>query len=186
MYFQSYWNTLWRLSRWIQYNVRHFKMPEVLKFVSTAFLPVSLAGLCLLFLLLKCNLTVSIGTLNGLIFYANLVRVNSKVFFSTYSTGSISTSSSILSVFIAWINLDLGIEVCFAKNLNTFSQTWLQFVFPVYIWCIIGLLIIVCRYSTTVSRLTGSNTVSVLATLFLLSYMLNFFAPPWMPYPPSP
>ena len=26
------------------------------------------------------------------------------------------------------------------------------------------------RYSTTVSRLTGSNTVSVLATLFLLSY----------------
>ena len=133
-------------------------------------LPISFAGLCLVVLLLKCNLTVSIGTLNGLIFYANIVQVNSKVFFSTHPTGNMSTISGILSVFIAWINLDLGIEVCFAENLNTFSRAWLQFTFPIYIWCIIGLLIIVCRYSTTVSRLTGSNTVSVLATLFLLSY----------------
>ena len=78
--------------------------------------------------------------------------------------------SYVLSVFIAWINLDLGIEVCFAENLDAFSRAWLQFIFPIYIWCIIGLLIIVCRYSTTVSRLTGSNTVPVLATLFLLSY----------------
>ena len=133
-------------------------------------LPISLAGLGLVILLLKCNLTVSIGTLNGLIFYANLVLVNSKVFFSNNQSSSMSSLSDVLSVFITWINLDLGIEVCFAENLITFSRAWLQFTFPVYIWCIIGLLIIVCRYSTTVSRLTGSNTVSVLATLFLLSY----------------
>ena len=132
--------------------------------------PITLAGFGLVLLLLKCDLTVSIGTLNGLIFYANIVQVNSKVFFNTYPPGSMSYLSYILSVFIAWINLDLGIEVCFAENLNTFGRAWLQFIFPIYIWCIIGLLIIVCRYSTTVSRLTGSNTVPVLATLFLLSY----------------
>ncbi len=39
-----------------------------------------------------------------------------------------------------------------------------------YIWTIVGLLILISRYSIKVSKWTGSNTVSVLATLFLLSY----------------
>ena len=131
-------------------------------------------------LLLKCNLTVSTGTINGLIFYANIVQVNINIFFPP---GSISVPGYILSIFIAWINLDLGIEVCFTESLSTFARTWLQFLFPIYIWLIVGLLILVCRYSTTVSRLTDSNTVQVLATLFMLSYAkllrttLNAFSP---------
>ena len=143
-------------------------------------LPMVLAGFVLVVLLLKCNLTVSTGTLNGLIFYANIIQVNNKVFFPP---GSDSISGNILPVFIAWINLDLGFEACFVDGLKTYDQTWLQFVFPIYIWLLVGLLIIVCRYSTTISMLTGSNTVSVLATLFLLSYAkllrttLNAFSP---------
>ena len=143
-------------------------------------LPILLSGFGLVVLLLKCNLTVSTGTINGLIFYANIIQVNNKVFFPP---GSISVPGYILAIFIAWINLDLGIEVCFTESLSTFARTWLQFLFPIYIWLIVGLLILVCRYSTTVSRLTGSNTVQVLATLFLLSYAkllrttLNAFSP---------
>ena len=143
-------------------------------------LPNLLSGFGLVVLLLKCNLTVSTGTINGLIFYANIIQVNNKVFFPP---GSISVPGHILSIFIAWLNLDLGIEVCFTESLSTFARTWLQFLFPIYIWLIVGLLIFVCRYSTTVSRLTGSNTVQVLATLFLLSYAkllrttLNVFSP---------
>ena len=130
-------------------------------------LPILIAGLVLVALLLKCNLTVSTGTINGLIFYANIIQVNNKAFFPNTN---IYTTSYILSVFIAWINLDLGIEVCFAHDLDTYSRTWLQFLFPIYIWLLVGLLILVCRYSVTVTRLSGHYTVSVLATLFLLSY----------------
>ena len=130
-------------------------------------LPILMAGLVLVALLLKCNLTVSTGTINGLIFYANIIQVNNKVFFPNTN---VFTTSYILSVFIAWINLDLGIEVCFAHDLDTYSRTWLQFLFPIYIWLLVGLLILVCRYSVTVTRLSGHYTVSVLATLFLLSY----------------
>ena len=143
-------------------------------------LPILLSGFGLVVLLLKCNLTVSTGTINGLIFYANIIQVNNKVFFPP---GSISVPGYILSIFIAWLNLDLGIEVCFTESLSTFARTWLQFLFPIYIWLIVGLLILMCKYSTTVSRLTGSNTVQVLATLFLLSYAkllrttLNAFSP---------
>ena len=76
----------------------------------------------------------------------------------------------VLSVYIAWLNLDLGIETCFSENMNAYTLTWLQFIFPLYIWLLVILLIYASWYSVTVSRLTGSNTVSVLATLFLLAY----------------
>ena len=120
-----------------------------------------------MFLLLKCNLTVSMGTINGLIFYANIVRVNHTTFFP-HGDGNIFTD--ILSVFIAWLNLDLGIETCFVSGLDVYVKTWLQFLFPLYIWILVGAMILTSRYSTTIARLTGSNAVPVLATLFLLSY----------------
>ena len=126
-------------------------------------IPFALAGVVLVLLLLKCNLTISTGTINGLIFYANIIQATKTAFFPTSSN---STLVHILSVFIAWLNLDLGIETCFADGLNTYYRTWLQFVFPLYIWSLVGLLILVSRYSITVSKWTGSNTVSVLATLF--------------------
>ena len=42
---------------------------------------IPLAGLMLVLLLIICNLTVSMGTINGLIFYANIVWVNNASFF---------------------------------------------------------------------------------------------------------
>ena len=39
-----------------------------------------------------------------------------------------------------------------------------------FIWTLVGFMMCSSRYSTTIARLSGSNTVSVLATLFLLSY----------------
>ena len=42
--------------------------------------PFAIAGVLLVVLLLKCNLTVSKGSINALIFYVNIVHVNSTVF----------------------------------------------------------------------------------------------------------
>ena len=131
------------------------------------FIPFALAGVALIILMLKCNLTVSTGTLNGLIFYANIIRANHAVFFPL---GRSDAFSSFLSVFIAWLNLDLGVEVCLFRGMDAYIRMWLQFVFPLYIWVLVGFMICLSRYSTTIARLSGSNTVSVLATLFLLSY----------------
>ena len=130
-------------------------------------IPFLLAGVALVVLLLKTNLTVSMGNINGLIFYANIVRVNHTTFFP-HGDGNVFTD--ILSVFIAWLNLDLGIETCFVSGLDVYAKTWLQFLFPLYIWVLVGAMILTSRYSTTIARLTGSNAVPVLATLFLLSY----------------
>ena len=73
-------------------------------------------------------------------------------------------------MFIAWLNLDIGIESCFYKGMTAYGHTWLQFVFPVYIWVLVFVMIYTSRYSVTISKIIGRNAVSVLATLFLLSY----------------
>ena len=130
-------------------------------------LPFMMAGVVLVFLLLKCNLTVSYGTINGLIFYANIIRTNQAIFFPREGVGILV---SFFSTFIAWLNLDLGVEVCFFNGLDAYGRVWLQFLFPAYIWILIGVVIVTSRYSTRIAKLTGNNAVPVLATLFLLSY----------------
>ena len=126
-------------------------------------LPLAIAGLVLVFVLMLLNLTVSTGTINGLIFYANIVRANHAVFFPPGDT-------SFFTVFIAWLNLDLGIETCFGDSLDGYGKTWLQFLFPVYIWVIVIVIIALSRRYVIAGRLFGRHAVPVLATLFLLSY----------------
>ena len=137
-------------------------------------IPFAAAGCGLVALLMVLNLTVSIGTINGLIFYASIVKISEStgIFFSN---GCIP----VLSQFIAWLNLDLGIETCFYHGMTAYAKVWLQFVFPLYIWFIIATITVLCHYSTWLSNRIGGNVVQVLATLILLSFTKIFrtFAP---------
>ena len=127
-------------------------------------LPVfALAGIVLVAVLMFLNLSVSVGTINGLLFYANMVKLNEAFFFPN---GSVP----VLSQFISWLNLDLGIEVCLFDGLDGYWNTWLQFVFPAYLFLLMGGIIVGCRYSVWLCRLCGSHAVPALATLFLMSY----------------
>ena len=127
-------------------------------------LPVfALAGIVLVAVLMFLNLSVSVGTINGLLFYANMVKLNEAFFFPN---GSIP----VVSQFISWLNLDLGIEVCLFDGLDGYWNTWLQFAFPAYLFLLMGGIIVGCRYSVWLCRLCGSHAVPALATLFLMSY----------------
>ena len=125
-------------------------------------LPFAISGVVLVFFIKLTDLTVSQGTLNGLIFYANVIKANQYLL--------IPHKHTLLTVFISWLNLDLGIETCFFNGLSAYVKVWLQFVFPFYIWSIAGLIIVLSRYSDRVAKLMGNNSVPVLSTLFLLSY----------------
>ena len=124
----------------------------------------AVAGVALVALLLVCNMTISHGTLNGLIFYANVVSITRLTSLQSCSI------HPILSVFIAWLNLDFGVETCFYSGMDTYQKTWLQFAFPLYIWLLIGAIILVSHYSFTAVMVFGRNNIAILATLFLLSY----------------
>ena len=125
-----------------------------------------LAGLLLVIFLMVLDLTVSVGTINGMLFYANVVQIQ----YSTFFTSGSRSNLPFLSTFIAWLNLDLGIECCLYNRLDAYTETWLQFCFPLYIWLLTVIIIVLSHYSTQVSKLGGKNAVKVLATLLLFSY----------------
>ena len=125
------------------------------------------AGIMLVFFIKILDITVSQGSPNGLIFYANVIVGASQPFVFTNSDIRLV---NFLATFIAWVNLDLGIETCFLHGMDGTTKAWLQFVFPVYILAIALFIIVLSHYSVRASRLFGNNSVHVLATLILLSY----------------
>ena len=127
------------------------------------------AGVLLVFFILALNLTATQGLINGVIFYANIVWAYKVIIFPA-DIGK-SYLFTFLHVFIAWLNLDFGIKTCFFVGMDAYWKTWLQFLFPFYIWAIAGVIIVACRYSSRLTNLIGSRAIPLLATLFLLSYM---------------
>ena len=123
-----------------------------------------LAGILLVALLLVLNLTVAVGTLNAVIFYADIVAANKSVFFST-------SDVNFASVVISWLNFDLGFDTCFFDGMDTYIKTWLLLAFPVYVIFLVASIIKLSYHFTFFGRLIGKkDPVATLATLILLSY----------------
>ena len=117
-----------------------------------------LGGILFVALILLLNLTVAVGTLNGMIFYANIVAANTNSVFPP-------------NVIIAWLNLEPGINICFFDGMTTYWKTWLQLAFPAYVIFLVALVILISEKSRRFSKLIGKkDPVATLATLLLLSY----------------
>ena len=121
------------------------------------------AGVLLIVILTGLHMTVAAGTINGLILYANIIGTNSERYFS-------HTEVNVYTVFISWLNLDFGFDFCFFDGLDFYTYVWLQYAFPLYLWFLMGIIILSSRRSAIMMRLLGSNPIAVLATLILLSY----------------
>jgi predicted outer membrane repeat protein len=137
----------------------------------TLLLVFAIAGVFLVFFILTLDFTVTQGHVNGLIFYANIVWTYKTILFPITRFNHDNNWVTVLNIFIAWLNLDFGIESCFIVGLNAYWKTWMQFIFPFYIWTIAGVITVICHYSSRLTNLIGSRAVPLLATLFLLSYM---------------
>ena len=125
---------------------------------------VIVAGIAVVVLLYLLNLTVTNGTINGIILYANIISINDSVFLVNENV------FKPLRIFISFVNLDLGIETCYYNGMDSYFKTWSQLFFPFYLIILAVSIIIASRYSSRILRLTYTRSLPVLATLFLLSY----------------
>ena len=124
----------------------------------------TVGGITLVVVILGLNLTVATGTLNGLIFYANIVFANVSLFMP-FQTPNFHT------VFIYWMNLRLGLDVCFIQGMDVYVKTWLHLAFPIYVMLLVIMIIFISRISGRFANIIGRrNPVATLATLLLLSY----------------
>eukprot|EP00731_Ephydatia_muelleri_P033787 Em0038g6a len=132
-------------------------------------------GALLVAALFFLNFTVTQGTLYGLIFYANIIQINSSIFFHQANPS--------LQIIVSFINLDLGIPMCFYNGMDDADKAGFQFVFPAYLFILTLTVIVICHYclqrspNTSTSSclyrfpiIIGERAVGVLCTLIYLSY----------------
>ena len=96
-------------------------------------------GVLLVAALFFLNLTVTQGTLYGLIFYANIIQVNTSIFFS-------QSILNPMKVIVSIVNLDLGLPLCFYDGMDDADKAGLQFVFPAYLLILTMTVIVLCHY----------------------------------------
>ncbi len=89
-------------------------------------IPFALAGILLVALILVLNITIATGNIHGIIFYANIVAANRAIFFPSLN--------NFLTIFVSWVNLDLGIDTCFYDGMNSQAKVLLQLTFPTYLF----------------------------------------------------
>ncbi len=122
-------------------------------------------GIVLVFVLLLLNLTVALGTPNGIIFYANVVLINKSIFLPS------SAKLNFFTVVIYMFNTQIGMKRCFWESMTAYGRTWFSYVFPLYMISLVLAIIIISKYSLRCAHLLGRrNPVATLATLILLSY----------------
>ena len=91
--------------------------PGIRVTIITAFI---LSSICLVALLLVLNIMVATGTLN-IIFYANIMAAIKNTMLSL-------SKVRFASIFISWLNFDIGFDTCFFDGMDMYMKTWFQLV----------------------------------------------------------
>ena len=137
-----------------------------LVFISIMFAAL-VAGILIVTVILVLNMTVADGMINAIIFYTDVTAPFHRIVHS-------SASPNFPTVFIAWLNLDIGFDVCFVKGLDAYAKTWIHLLFPAYIIFLVAMVIQISKHSPRFTRLISCSRrrdpVATLATLILLSY----------------
>ena len=130
-------------------------------------------GLILIFLIYVLQLTLTTGTLNGIIFYAQAVNAGlmEQISVSYHDTNRfIVIIRKICHSFLTILNLNFGFSVCSIKGMTQLWMTGTSLIFPVYLLTIVFVLIIASYYSTWFSNRTSHSSIQVLVTVVHLSF----------------
>ena len=130
------------------------------------------AGPLLVFLLYALKLTLTTGTLNGIIFYAQITNVVITGYLNTPcpDCGRELFLVKLSTMFISWLNLNLGFPLCFYNGMTELWKAGLCLVFPFYLLLIVGILIVLSHFSTKVSNRLSHSSIQVLVTVVHLSF----------------
>ena len=124
----------------------------------------AITGIALVFILSVLNLTISHGTLGGVIFYCNIISSNMTTYFPDRNIWFIT---DLLKMFVSVLSLQNTLPLCFYHGMDAYWYSWIRFTFPLYLFAVAAMFI--CA-ANRCSRIVRNNTVNVLATIILLSY----------------
>ena len=129
----------------------------------------AVAGPLLIYLLYALRLTLTTGTLNGIIFYAQAANVGILDMLSVYN-GKMGVVRNISIALLSVLNLGLGFPLCFYNGMTELWKAGLSLLFPLYLLTIVVVLIILSRFSLRLSNRIAHSSVQVLVTVVHLSF----------------
>ena len=115
------------------------------------------------------DLTLSSGTMNGIIFYAQLSHIGiiDLLDIQVYERGFLAK----LSVFfLSIMNNNLTPPLCFYNGMDELWKSGLSLLFPLYQLLLVMMLIIGCKFSVWLSNKIANSSVQVLVTVLHLSF----------------
>lgn len=125
-------------------------------------LGLAVAGIIMIFGISFLGFTITEGYLNGFIFYCNALNYFFVYLSPRYPFDSIFSPA-------AWVNLGLGIESCFYDGMTTLARIGLRFVFPLYLFILMGIIVLLAKKVSKFASLRFSAS-KTFATLILLCY----------------
>ena len=128
-------------------------------------------NILLVMFIMFLNITVTEGTINGLLVYAMVVQTR-----RTYFPDNPSGYGRVCWIFITLINLSFGSKMCFFKGLDGYQLIWALFIQAFYFLFILMLIIYLSRRFIFFTRLMRRNIINVLATLTVMLYTNLLFA----------
>ena len=127
----------------------------------TSIIGYAIIGIIVVFLLSVLKLTVDKGIINGVIFFANIIYINHNLLFIA--------DIKVLPGIFNMINLDTPTNICFYHGMTALAKYAISFIFPLYMWFLVLLVILLIKKFPSVSRVIQSPA-QLLATLVYLSY----------------
>ena len=133
----------------------------------------AVAGPLLIYLLYALRLTLTTGTLNGIIFYAQVATAGLLDILSIKDiqcSQSTRFSMKVTPFFLSTINLNLGFPLCFYNGMSELRKGGFSLLFPLYLLTIVAVLTILSRFSVRISNRIAHSSVQVLVTVVHLSF----------------
>ena len=132
----------------------------------------AIAGPLFIYLLYALKLTLTTGTINGIIFYAQISNVGilDLLTLTTYNSTKANVLSTIAVSYLSLTIGNLGLSLCLYNGLTETVKAGLSLVFPLYLLAIVVFLIILSRYSLKISNRIADSSVQVLVTVVHFSF----------------
>ena len=122
----------------------------------------AIAGIIMVLSISFLGVTIAEGYLNGFIFYCNSLNYFFVYLYPRYPYDPVFSPA-------AWINLNLGIESCFFDGMTSVHRIGLRFLFPLYLFIIMGFIVLLGKKIKKFPNLKFSAS-KTFATLILLCY----------------
>ena len=105
--------------------------------------------------------------MHGLIFYSAVAYAHPNVFRTD--------QQAFPWIFVSWLNLDLGFQICACNGMTGYQYIWLSFGYISCLVCTQIFIIYLSHKFIFFTRLVQRNVANVLATLIMISYTRILF-----------